>query len=134
MRNGLTRRPNNLLDSFLNEDFVPRFTYGHNLDIYREADRYIVEIDTPGFNKEDINVEFKGDMLSITAEQKTSDEKEDESKNYYYRSRSYKSLNRQFRFNDIDAGSVDATYENGVLKVVLPTLNKTETVNRIAVK
>lgn len=130
MRNQLTRRQN-LLDSFFNEDM---FTYGKDIDIYHEDDKFMVEVDMPGFDKEDIVVEFKGDVLSIDA--KMSDEVEDTSnKNYYYRSRSSKSYSRQIRFNNVDSEKVDAAYDNGVLKVTLPTKDKeTENVNRIDVK
>lgn len=130
MRNQLTRRQS-LLDSFFNEDM---FTYGKDIDIYHEDDKFMVEVDMPGFDKEDIVVEFKGDVLSIDA--KMSDEVEDTSnKNYYYRSRSSKSYSRQIRFNNVDSEKVDAAYDNGVLKVTLPTKDKeTENVNRIDVK
>lgn len=133
MRNQLIRGQN-LLDSFFGDGMLERFTYGSNIDIYREDNRYVVEADIPGFNKEDIHVEFNGDVLTLSAE--VNEEVEDTSKkNYYYRSRSTRSFTRQIRFNDVDPSGIEAKYENGVLKVTLPTRKEEVPVtNRIEVK
>lgn len=130
MRNQIARRQN-LLDTLFNDDL---FTYGKDIDIYHENNQYIVEADMPGFSKEDIVVEFKGDVLSINAS--LDEEVEDTSeKNYYYRSRKTKTFNRQIRFNNVNADGVDAQYDQGVLKVVLPLKEKeSDNINRIEVK
>lgn len=120
-----------LIENFFNDDW---FSYGSNIDIYREADRYVVEVDLPGFDKEDIEIEFKGDVLTVKAE--LNEELEDTSnKNYYYRSRSKKSFNKQIRFKEVDEDSISAEYENGVLHIELPTKVKEEDmIKRIEVK
>ena len=130
MRNQLARRQN-FLDSFFNDEM---FTYGKDIDIYHEDDKFVVEVDMPGFNKDDIVVEFKGDVLSINA--KHDEEVEDTTrKNYYYRSRSTKSYNKQIRFNNVDNALVDAAYDDGVLKVILPTkTEEADEISRISVK
>lgn len=126
-----TLNTSSLIESFFNDDW---FSYGSNIDIYREADRYVVEVDLPGFDKEDIEIEFKGDVLSVKAE--LNEEHEDTSnKNYYYRSRSKRSFNKQIRFKEVDEDSISADYENGVLHIELPTKVKEEDmIKRIEVK
>jgi len=126
-----TLNTSSLIESFFNDDW---FSYGSNIDIYREADRYVVEVDLPGFDKEDIEIEFKGDVLSVKAE--LNEELEDTSnKNYYYRSRSKRSFNKQIRFKEVDEDSISADYENGVLHIELPTKVKEEDmIKRIEVK
>lgn len=133
MRHPAIRR-RNLVDSFFNDDLFTNFSYGSDIDIYREDSNYVVEADLPGFTKEDIDVQFKGDILSISAS--LNEEEEDTSnKNYFYRSRRSTHFEKQVRFKDVDGENINASYENGVLKVTLPTkVNEEDMVKRISVK
>lgn len=128
-----TVRRQNLIDSFFNDDLFNNFTYGSDIDIYREENQYVVEADLPGFDKEDIEIEFKGDVLSIKAQ--IDETVEDSSnKNYFYRSRSSRHFEKQVRFKDVDGENIGASYENGVLKVTLPAkLKEEDAVKRIEV-
>ncbi|HLV50031.1 MAG TPA: Hsp20/alpha crystallin family protein, partial [Erysipelothrix sp.] len=110
------------------------FSYGSDIDIYREDSNYVVEADLPGFTKEDIDIQFKGDILSISAS--LNEEEEDTSnKNYFYRSRRSTHFEKQIRFKDVDGENINASYDNGVLKVTLPTkVNEEDMVKRISVE
>lgn len=133
MRYLAKRNPSTLFDDFFNDDFFfPRVNYGNHIDVYQEGNQYVVEVDLPGFKKEEINIEFNNDMLTIKADH--SEEEVDENKKYYYRSRKCNSFMRQIRLNDIDTNAVDASFTDGVLKVILPTKEHQEVVNRIEVK
>ncbi len=133
MRYLAKRNPSTLLDDFFNDDFFfPRVNYGNHIDVYQEGNQYVVEVDLPGFKKEEINIEFNNDVLTIKADH--SEEVADENKKYYYRSRKCNSFMRQIRLNDIDTQAVDASFTDGVLKVILPTKEHQEVVNRIEVK
>ncbi|AZK44591.1 MULTISPECIES: Hsp20/alpha crystallin family protein [Erysipelothrix] len=127
-----TVRPTTLLESLFGDDFMNNAGFGTGIDIYRESGNYHVDIEMPGFEKEDIDVEFSGDILSIKAEHRTSEEKEE--KNYFYRSRNQKSVKRQIRFADVDANAIDATYERGILSITLPTKVEEQLSNKISVK
>ena len=132
MKYGITRRPERFLDSFFDDDFFTGFSYGKNVDIYQEDGNYVVEVDLPGFKKEEINLEFKGDILTITANKTEREEKEE--RNYLYRSRRCQSFTRQIRFSEIDKDNVAANFEDGILMVNLPVLKHEETTNKIEVK
>ncbi len=133
MRYLAKRNPSTLLDDFFNDDFFfPRVNYGNHIDVYQEGNQYVVEVDLPGFKKEEINIEFNNDVLTIKADH--SEEEVDENKKYYYRSRKCNSFMRQIRLNDINTQAVDASFTDGVLKVILPTKEHQEVVNRIEVK
>lgn len=132
MKYAVRTRPTTLVDSFLKDDFMNTFTYGTGLDIYQDEDKYIVELEVPGLNKEDISLDYKGDILSIKAEHKFEDSEED--KNYFYQSRSFHSINRQIRFPDVDAAKISAAYENGVLKIVLPSKTEEDIHNKITIE
>ncbi len=134
MRYNIAKRtPTTLLDDFFNDDFFfPRVNYGSQIDVYQENNKYVVEVDLPGFKRDEIDIQFNNDVLTIKADHK--EEEVSENKKYYYRSRKYNSFMRQIRFNGIDTGLIGAQFAEGVLKVELPIKEATEVVNRIEVK
>lgn len=134
MRNGLVRRPTaSILDDFFNDEFfLPSINSNSHLDVYQEDNKYVVEVDLPGYSKEEINMSFNNDLLTIKAEHK--EEKKDDTKKYIYRSRSQSMFTRQIRFNNIDHSNIDAKFEEGVLKVTLPIRGESEIVKQIEVK
>ncbi len=134
MRNALVRHPTaSILDDFFNDEFfLPSFNSNSHLDVYQEDNRYVVEVDLPGYKKEEINMSFNNDLLTIKAEHK--EEKKEDTKKYIYRSRSQSMFTRQIRFNNIDHSNIDAKFEEGVLKVTLPIRGESEIVKRIEVK
>jgi HSP20 family protein len=134
MRYNIAKRtPTTLLDDFFNDDFYfPRTNYGSQIDVYQENNKYVVEVDLPGFKREEIDIQFNNDVLTIKADHK--EEEVNENKKYYYRSRKVNSFMRQIRFNGIEPGMIQAGFNEGVLKVELPIKEVNEVVNRIEVK
>mgnify|MGYP001809897688 FL=1 len=133
MRNSLIRRPNSLLEDFFNDDFFYPRTLGSHLDVYQENDNYVVEADLPGFKKEEIELQYENDLLTIRAQHK--EESNEENKKYVYRSRSMASYVKQIRFTNIDPSKIDAKFDDGVLKVTLPSRDHIlEETKRIEVK
>lgn len=134
MRYNLVKRtPNTLLDDFFNDDFFfPRIDYSTNIDVYQKEEDYFVEVDLPGYKKEEISVDFSDDVLTIKAQH--NEEEESKEKKYYYRTRKCSEFMRQIRFTNIDHENIDAQFNDGVLAIKLPTKQKEEVVNRIEVK
>ncbi len=134
MRYNLVKRtPNTLLDDFFNDDFFfPRIDYSTNIDVYQKEEDYFVEVDLPGYKKEEISVDFSDDVLTIKAQH--NEEEESKEKKYYYRTRKCSEFMRQIRFSNIDHENIDAQFNDGVLAIKLPTKQKEEVVNRIEVK
>jgi len=87
-------------------------------DIYEKDGNYHIEMDVPGFNKNDISIEVKDGYLTITAEKK--EEENTEEKNYIKRERRYGKYQRSFYLGDLDADNVEASFTDGTLKVVIP--------------
>ncbi len=88
----------------------------------REGDyAYHIEVDLPGVQKKDINVEVKDNRLMISGERKSKKEVKEEG---YYRSESsYGKFERSFTLPEgVDAENVKASCEDGVLEVTLPKL------------
>jgi HSP20 family protein len=121
MRNGLMRRPDPFrLDEFFEDDlFWPKRMH-ERLDIYKEKGIMHVEVELPGYKKEDINLDFHGDILTIKAQH--VEETKDEDKHYLMRSRSFESYSRQIHLENIDSKSIEAVYEEGILKIKCPMI------------
>lgn len=124
------RRHNVLFDPFREfEDlersfFAPDTLSSFHTDIEDEGKKLVLSADLPGFQKEDIHIDIEGDRLTIQAERHSNYEKKDNRGNYLRCERSYGSYSRTFSLEGIDANSIQASYENGVLKLNLPKLQE----------
>ena len=78
-----------------------------------------VTAELPGVAEEDVDVTLTDDLLTIKGEKKS--ETEDTQKNYHVVERSYGAFQRSIRLPfEVDPKQVEARFEKGVLKVVLP--------------
>ncbi len=88
------------------------------VDLYREGDRYVLHADMPGVDPGSIDVDVDGGQLSIRA-QRTADTRE--GVRWLARERGAGSFLRQFTLGDgVDVEKISATYESGVLSVIIP--------------
>jgi HSP20 family protein len=89
------------------------------VDIVETENDLVLTADVPGVKMEDIDIKLEDGTLTITGSREFQNS---ESKGGYHRlERSYGSFQRAFSLPDsVDAEKVEASYENGVLKVVLP--------------
>lgn len=121
MLDGFFRKPNT--ERFGVHGAVPSVNISDNLK------EYSLEVATPGLKKDDIDINIENDVLTISSEQKHEDETEED--NYTKREFSYSGFSRSFRLpEDIVRDDINASYEDGVLKLTLPKLseeNKKET-------
>ncbi len=89
-------------------------------DIYEKSGNYVIEMDIPGFKKEDITMELDDGYLKISAEKKSDDEV-DNDKKYIHRERhSYAKCERQFYVGNISEDSIKAKFNNGILEISVP--------------
>lgn len=101
-------------------------------DILDKGDKFVLEAELPGFNKEDIKIDLDDDLLTISAEhseEKTEknepeDEKDenekDENLTYIHRERTYGSFSRSFHVANIEVDKIEANYDKGVLTLTMP--------------
>ena len=110
----------NMFDDF-DRDYFPHHPVNNcRTDIKDEGDKYVMESELPGFEKEDITLDINGSYLVISAEHKTNDEKKDEKGKYIRRERTFGSYRRSFDVSGIDTDNISAEYKNGVLIVDMP--------------
>ncbi len=89
------------------------------MDVIENDKNLTVRIDLPGMKPEDVNIEVQDDTLIVSGEMGDTIEKEGD--RYHYRERSYGSFQRSLRLpGTVDADKADASFENGVLTIVLP--------------
>ncbi|MGX9133967.1 Hsp20/alpha crystallin family protein [Rummeliibacillus sp. JY-2-4R] len=91
-----------------------------SVDIEEKEDSYIINMDIPGMNKEDINVTYNNNLLTVEASQNQETENKDEATNYIRRERVSHSFKRQFVIDNIQFDGIECKYENGVLNINLP--------------
>ncbi|WP_309065556.1 Hsp20/alpha crystallin family protein [Microbacterium sp.] len=88
------------------------------VDLFRDGDRYVLTADLPGMDPGSIDVDVDGSLLSIRA-QRTGDSRE--GVRWLARERNAGTFLRQFTLGDgLDVDGISASYENGVLSVVIP--------------
>ena len=118
--NAMTYDPFKAFDNFEREFFKNGMMAEFKTDIRDNGKEYELLADLPGFRKEDINIELDDNCLTIQAERRLENEEKDKKGNYVRRERSYGSFSRSFDVSGIEVSDIKASYEDGVLKLVLP--------------
>lgn len=134
------RSDSNVFDTF--DNFARDFFRKSNTDLpafrtdIRDAgDSFLLEADLPGFNKEDISLDLKDGILTISAVHQDSSEEKDDKGSYIRRERRYGSFQRSFDVTGIDESGITAAYQNGVLTLTLPKARPAEPeTHRIAIQ
>ena len=89
-------------------------------DIRDAGDRFVLEAELPGFNKEDIKLDVKDGILTISAQHTENKDEKDDKGSYIRRERRYGSFTRSFDITGVDDEHITASYNNGVLELNLP--------------
>jgi len=119
----LRRRFNDLFErSFvgaLPEDQVQRPNWEPAVDVFREGDAVIVNAEIPGVSRADIDLEFKGNRLTIRGNRRPTS---DDGQAIYHRlERQHGPFERVVVLNDpIVVDGIQASYADGILRVQLP--------------
>lgn len=111
----------NYFDNFIDDIFNYNENKLMKTDIQENDNQYIIEIDLPGFNKEDIKVDLEYGYLNINASKKS--EINDNSK-YIRRERYYGKLTRSFYVGDVLLEDIKANFKNGILKLEIPKISE----------
>ncbi|UZQ48599.1 heat shock protein Hsp18 [Clostridium kluyveri] len=117
----------NFFNSFFNNDFLTPFNMnlfnnGLKVDLKETDTSYLIEADLPGIKKDAIDLNFDNNYLTISA--KRDDTIEDNKENFIRRERRYGEFKRSFYIDNVDEKNITASFEEGVLKIELPKLEK----------
>ena len=130
----------NLFDEFFDDDFpmIPMRSirnplYGKNAknlmktDVRETENTYELDIDLPGFKKDEISIDLKDGYLSISAAKGLDRDQEDKKGKYIRQERYAGACSRSFFVGEgIEPQDVSAKFEDGILRVSLPKQVKKE--------
>lgn len=118
---------NNFMDDFFDDMF--RFPYGKttgrvpgmNVDVQEFDDKYQLDVELPGYAKEDIHADLKNGYLTISAQHSENKDEKDEDGRYIRRERYQGSCQRSFYVGtEVTQEDIRASFKDGVLKMEIP--------------
>ena len=90
-------------------------------DVKESDTGYEIDIDLPGYKKEDVNAELKDGYLTISAKTNTKNDQKEENGKYIRRERYYGSCSRSFFVGEnLEQSDIKAKFEDGILKIAVP--------------
>ena len=93
-------------------------TWSPAIDVYEDKDQFTVVAEVPGMKKEDVNITLQNGVLTISGERKQEEKKPDQGfRSERFAGRFQRSITLPA---SVEPSGVKATYQNGLLKVVLP--------------
>ena len=100
-------------------------------DLRDTGDALILDVELPGFAKDEIQLDVTGDVLTLTAKhrEKTQEEKDQEG-TYLRRERTLASYEQKLDVSNINTEQMQANYENGLLTLTMPKKSATTPLSR----
>lgn len=130
-----SKRDRNYSDVFdLFDDFfhAPRTTDRCKMDVKDFEKEYVIEAEMPGVKKEDINIHYENDHLTLSVHQEENKEEKDDQDKYIHRERSTRSFERSIYLEAVNPDQIKAKLEDGILRITAP--KKEEVVNKYLVE
>jgi HSP20 family protein len=102
------------------------------VEVREDGDKFVLTAEMPGLTKDNISIEVKNGVLTISGEKKH--EHSDKKEGYFYSERSYGKFSRAFNLGEnVSEDGVEAEYKEGVLLVTLKK-NKEKEAKRISIR
>ena len=102
--------------------------HGKNLmktDVRETENSYELDVDLPGFKKDEVNVDLKDGYLTISAAKGVDKDEQDKAGRYIRQERYTGQCSRSFYVGDtVEAKDISAKYEDGILKLSLPKVDQ----------
>lgn len=128
----LSKDPMKLFDDIIEGSQMPSLP-SFKVDISEDESAFHLDAEMPGVSREDISVGIEDDVLTIKGERKK--ESEEQKKNYHRIERTYGCFSRSFNLGDmIDQEAIQASFEQGVLHLVLPKAQPVKKTKEIDIK
>ncbi|MBR2685324.1 MAG: Hsp20/alpha crystallin family protein [Erysipelotrichaceae bacterium] len=90
-------------------------------DIREVDNNYVMDIDMPGFAKENLNIELQDGYLTVSAKQNTSNEEKDSKGNIIHQERYTGSMSRSYYVGEnVTEEDIKAAFKDGILTVTFP--------------
>ena len=123
-------RNNDLFDDIFDNMFrTPTYTNNAVMktDVHEKDGKYILDVEIPGYKKEDVKISLFNGTLTISAEHNETNEEKDAKGRVLRQERYSGTCTRSFYVGDtIKDPDVKASFDNGILKIEIPTEQKKE--------
>jgi HSP20 family protein len=120
--NTLQTEMNRLFNTFFDEGGSNGQTsrrWAPAVDLVEREDSLVLRADLPGLREEDVQIEVRDHVLTISGERRA--EFEDSEQGYYRIERAFGSFSRSLSLPEgVDADKIEASFDNGVLEVTIP--------------
>lgn len=116
-------------DNFFNTPVMAQTTTtAPAVNVKEDSKQYVMEVAVPGLKREQVNMSIDKDgYLTLSIENKNEQKDENKKEHYLRREFSYTSYRQSYALPDnVDADKIEANVADGVLKVVLPKVEKKE--------
>ena len=118
----------NFFDDFMNDPWEEKYfrapvarATAMRTDVKDNGDHYQLDVELPGYKKEDIQAELKNGYLTISASKNANNDEKDEKGNFIRRERYQGSCSRSFFVGkDLTQEDIHAKFENGILTLTIP--------------
>lgn len=132
--NDLFNRFNGDAFSFNDNFFDQQHAFTPALNVEETDHAYVVEVELPGMDADDVNVELNGNVLTISGEKEEKTETKEDVKRTYVVERKYGSFQRSFTLpENVDVNNIEATSKKGLFTINIPK-DKTKETKRIQVR
>ncbi len=123
-----------MFDRVFNDSYNSRATkFRPSVDLFEDDNAYEVQLSVPGMTKDDIKIDIKEGLLTISGERKF--EKKNDDKNYRSIETQYGNFVRSFNLPDhVDAVKISAEYKDGILHVIVPKDEKKALATTVKIK
>lgn len=90
------------------------------VNVKENENEFVIEVAAPGMNKNDFNIKFHNNVLTVSSEKK--DEKEEKNEKFTRKEFSFQSFQRSFTVaeNAVESDKISAKYADGILLITLP--------------
>lgn len=102
-------------------------------DVIENDDEFEVKAELPGFKKEDININYENDTLTIHAIHDLNKEQKDEDGKLIRSERTSSDVSRSFYLPDADTDKIGAKYDGGILDIMVPKSAEKESKHTISI-
>jgi HSP20 family protein len=101
-----------------NDELLTSGTFVPAVDIYEDQHSLNLKLEVPGIEQKDLDIQLENNTLTVRGERRFEEEEKEE--NFHRIERRYGSFARSFTLpNTVETDNVQATYENGILKIKL---------------
>jgi len=114
---------NNFRTSDYHEDYLRNCKNQPAINILESENDFKIELLLPGFTKEDLQINYHKEMLTVKVDKKQSESETEKNEGLKYAHREFGIFNfeKQFKVpSTVKTDSIDAKFENGILNIVLP--------------